>query len=151
MRHNAKLLLAALLVLLMATEFSDRFEAGIVLTGTEVKSIRAGRANLKDATRQLLARAAQDPAVLPSLFRGLADGDDVVVHRDDLVVMPYTTFSRRVMGSDRVAMMMASAVSADRIDEARAQITSVLRHRRHVRLHPAESRGCPEPGVAGLR
>ena len=26
----------------------DRFEAGIVLTGTEVKSIRAGRANLKD-------------------------------------------------------------------------------------------------------
>jgi len=26
----------------------DRFEAGIVLQGTEVKSIRAGRANLKD-------------------------------------------------------------------------------------------------------
>lgn len=28
---------------------SDKFEAGIVLTGTEVKSIRAGLANLKDA------------------------------------------------------------------------------------------------------
>src|SRR5258705_1164987 len=27
---------------------SDRFEAGIVLNGTEVKSIRAGRANVKD-------------------------------------------------------------------------------------------------------
>ncbi len=27
----------------------DRFEAGIVLQGTEVKSVRAGRANLKDA------------------------------------------------------------------------------------------------------
>lgn len=27
----------------------DKFEAGIVLTGTEVKSIREGRANLKDA------------------------------------------------------------------------------------------------------
>ena len=26
----------------------DRFEAGVVLTGTEVKSIRAGRANLKE-------------------------------------------------------------------------------------------------------
>ena len=26
----------------------DRYEAGLVLTGTEVKSIRAGRANLKD-------------------------------------------------------------------------------------------------------
>lgn len=28
---------------------SDKFESGIVLTGTEVKSVRAGRANLKDA------------------------------------------------------------------------------------------------------
>src|SRR5438552_8617668 len=28
---------------------SDKFEAGVVLTGTEVKSVRAGRANLKDA------------------------------------------------------------------------------------------------------
>jgi SsrA-binding protein len=28
---------------------SDKFEAGIVLTGTEVKSIRSGLANLKDA------------------------------------------------------------------------------------------------------
>jgi SsrA-binding protein len=28
---------------------SDKFEAGIALRGTEVKSIRAGRANLKDA------------------------------------------------------------------------------------------------------
>ncbi len=27
----------------------DTFEAGIVLTGTEIKSIRAGKANLKDA------------------------------------------------------------------------------------------------------
>ncbi|MBI9076006.1 MAG: SsrA-binding protein SmpB [Desulfatibacillum sp.] len=27
----------------------DRFEAGMVLTGTEVKSLRIGRANLKDA------------------------------------------------------------------------------------------------------
>jgi SsrA-binding protein len=27
----------------------EKFEAGIILTGTEVKSIRAGRANLKDA------------------------------------------------------------------------------------------------------
>ncbi len=28
---------------------SDKFEAGIVLTGTEVKSVRSGRVNLKDA------------------------------------------------------------------------------------------------------
>ncbi|HVM29955.1 MAG TPA: SsrA-binding protein SmpB [Candidatus Limnocylindrales bacterium] len=30
-------------------QISDTFEAGIVLTGTEIKSIRAGKANLADA------------------------------------------------------------------------------------------------------
>ena len=30
-------------------EILDRFEAGIVLTGTEIKSIRNGQANLKDS------------------------------------------------------------------------------------------------------
>ena len=35
------------------------------------------RANLKDATRQLLARAEQDPSVLAPLFRNLADSDDI--------------------------------------------------------------------------
>jgi SsrA-binding protein len=32
----------------------DRFEAGVVLTGTEVKSIRAGRANLKDGYAKVM-------------------------------------------------------------------------------------------------
>jgi putative membrane-bound dehydrogenase-like protein len=35
------------------------------------------RANLKDATRQLLALAEKDASVLPPLLRNLADGDDV--------------------------------------------------------------------------
>lgn len=30
-------------------ELMDRFEAGIVLTGSEIKSVRAGRVNLRDA------------------------------------------------------------------------------------------------------
>src|SRR5438270_12394904 len=30
-------------------ELLDRFEAGIVLTGSEIKSVRAGRVNLRDA------------------------------------------------------------------------------------------------------
>ncbi len=33
----------------------DRFETGIVLVGTEVKSLRAGRANLKDSYAQVEA------------------------------------------------------------------------------------------------
>ena len=31
-------------------EILDKFEAGIVLTGTEIKSIRNGNANIKDRT-----------------------------------------------------------------------------------------------------
>ena len=30
-------------------EILDRFEAGVVLTGTEIKSIRAGKADIGDA------------------------------------------------------------------------------------------------------
>ena len=33
--------------------FVDRFEAGMVLTGTEVKSLRDGKANLKDSYAQI--------------------------------------------------------------------------------------------------
>jgi SsrA-binding protein len=34
----------------------DRFEAGLVLRGTEVKSLRAGKANLKDAFARMQGR-----------------------------------------------------------------------------------------------
>jgi SsrA-binding protein len=33
----------------------ERFEAGIVLTGTEIKSVRAGRVNLKDSYAEIAA------------------------------------------------------------------------------------------------
>ena len=32
----------------------DRYEAGIILTGTEIKSIRAGRVNLKDSYAEIV-------------------------------------------------------------------------------------------------
>ncbi len=38
---------------------SDTFEAGIVLTGTEVKSVREGRVNLNDAYVKIFNREAQ--------------------------------------------------------------------------------------------
>ena len=54
------------------------------------------------------------------------------IDQDDVVLMPYSTFSRRVLGNDRIGTMMASAVSADRIDEAKEEITLILRRRRHI-------------------
>lgn len=52
--------------------------------------------------------------------------------QDDVVFLPFSTFSRRIMGSDRVGVLMVSAGSEDRIDDAKAQISDVLRRRRHI-------------------
>ena len=52
--------------------------------------------------------------------------------RDDIALLPYSTFSRRVMGSDRVGFIIANAVSPDRIDDANEEISRVLRRRRHI-------------------
>ncbi len=52
--------------------------------------------------------------------------------QDDLVVMPYSAFARRIIGTERVAMFMASAVAADRIDAAKLEVQATLRRRRHL-------------------
>jgi putative ABC transport system permease protein len=54
------------------------------------------------------------------------------VDQDDIVFMPFATFSRRILGTDRVAAMLISAVSTDRIDAAKEEITAVLHQRRHI-------------------
>ncbi len=60
--------------------------------------------------------------------RGASAGMD----QDDVVFMPYSSFSRRLVGNDRISAIMASAASADRIDEAKAQIVEILHRRRHI-------------------
>jgi putative ABC transport system permease protein len=52
--------------------------------------------------------------------------------QDDAAFMPFSTFSRRIAGSDRVAVIIASAVSKERIDAAKEQMTNTLRRRRHI-------------------
>ena len=52
--------------------------------------------------------------------------------QDDVVFLPYSTFSRRLAGTDRVAVIMAMATSPDHIDIAKEQITDLLRARRHI-------------------
>jgi putative ABC transport system permease protein len=51
---------------------------------------------------------------------------------DDIVFMPFSTFSRRISGSDRIGLIVASASAPDRIDDAKEQLTSVLRARRRI-------------------
>jgi putative ABC transport system permease protein len=52
--------------------------------------------------------------------------------QDDVAFMPFTTFSRRIVGNERVGVIMASAVEKGRIDDAKEQITRILRRRRHI-------------------
>jgi putative ABC transport system permease protein len=52
--------------------------------------------------------------------------------QDDAVFLPYSTFSRRLQGNDRVAVLIAAATAPDRIDDAKDQLTQILRRRRHV-------------------
>src|SRR5947209_17115799 len=70
---------------------TDKFEAGIMLTGSEVKSIRGGRANLKDAyglikNGELFLLNAH---ISPYEHGGYANHDPIrtrklLVHRDEL-------------------------------------------------------------------
>ena len=50
-------------------------------------------------------------------------GDD----QDDILIMPYTTVQKRILGIDFVHMIMASAVSEDVAENAVAEIEAILR------------------------
>jgi putative ABC transport system permease protein len=54
------------------------------------------------------------------------------VDQDDVLFMPFETFARRIMGTDRVGFIMIAASSADRIDDARRQVEAVLLVRRRI-------------------
>jgi putative ABC transport system permease protein len=55
-------------------------------------------------------------------------GDD----QDDLVVIPWTTAQRRMLGIRHIKDMYLSAVSREAIPEAKRQITALLRQRHHL-------------------
>jgi putative ABC transport system permease protein len=52
--------------------------------------------------------------------------------QDDMIVAPYTTVQKRLMGQSRFGMIIASAVSAERVGEAMEQIDALLRQRRRI-------------------
>ena len=52
--------------------------------------------------------------------------------QDDIVLIPYTTMQKRLMRITNVQTIIASAVSADRVQEAQEQITLLLRQRHRI-------------------
>jgi putative ABC transport system permease protein len=54
------------------------------------------------------------------------------IDQDDVVFLPFSTFSHRIMGNDRIGTIAAAAVAKDRIDDAKEEMTQILRRRRHI-------------------
>ncbi len=54
--------------------------------------------------------------------------------QDDFVLLPHTTFARRIAGDEHVGTIVVSAVSEARTDEAKSQIESLMRQRRRIRV-----------------
>ena len=53
--------------------------------------------------------------------------------QDDVVMVPYTTMQKRIMGVTYVQQIIVSAISADKTQEAKDQITLLLRQRHKIR------------------
>jgi putative ABC transport system permease protein len=52
--------------------------------------------------------------------------------QDDVIMVPYTTMQKRVMGITHVHQIVLQAVSADRLQEAEAQVRTLLRQRHRL-------------------
>ena len=52
--------------------------------------------------------------------------------QDDVVVAPYTTVMKRLMGQNRLGMLIASAASAEQVQDAMDQIDALLRQRHRI-------------------
>ena len=52
--------------------------------------------------------------------------------QDDVIIAPYTTVQKRLMGQARLGMIIASATSADSVQDAMDQIDALLRQRHRI-------------------
>jgi putative ABC transport system permease protein len=52
--------------------------------------------------------------------------------QDDVIIAPYTTVQKRLMGQQRLGMIIASAASAEQVQEATDQIDALLRQRHRI-------------------
>lgn len=113
-----------------------------------------GRTLSRDDERQAAQVCVLGKTVRDALFPGVpALGQELRVHdmscrvigvleskgasafgmdQDDVMYLPFSTFSRRILGSERVAFMMAKASSPDRIDDLKQQLETIMRERRRI-------------------
>ncbi len=54
------------------------------------------------------------------------------MNQDDMVIIPITTLQSQIMGVDYIGVILASAMSVSRMDEAKREIKALLRIRHHI-------------------
>jgi len=54
------------------------------------------------------------------------------MNQDDMVIIPITTLQSQIMGVDYLGVILASAVSVSRMDEAKREMAALLRIRHHI-------------------
>jgi putative ABC transport system permease protein len=118
-------------------------------------SVVQGRALTADDERQAALHCVVGQTVAEQMFRGkdalgrelrvrnlpcrvvgvlsVKGGAALGADQDDVVIMPFTTFSRRISGNSRIAALLIASDSAERIDSAKQQIAVLLREQRHLR------------------
>jgi putative ABC transport system permease protein len=52
--------------------------------------------------------------------------------QDDVIIAPYTTVQKRLLGQQRIGMIIASALSAEQVQDAMDQIDALLRQRHRI-------------------
>jgi putative ABC transport system permease protein len=55
--------------------------------------------------------------------------------QDDQVMVPITTLQRKLVGAERVRLILAAARSEQLLDKAEGEITRILRQRHHLKAH----------------
>lgn len=109
------------------TEDDDRQAAKVCVIGETVRTELFGSVDPVGAELRVHETSCRVIGVLES--KGASTfGQD----QDDFVIMPASTYARRIMGDDKIGIVLLSAVSEERIDEAKAQVESLMRQRRRV-------------------
>jgi putative ABC transport system permease protein len=65
--------------------------------------------------------------------------------QDDVVFLPYSTFSRRLIGNERIEALIVAVSAKERMEAATRQIKDVLRRRRHVRAEDEDNFAVYDP------
>ncbi len=112
----------------MFTDADVRGSAKVCVIGAKVKEQLYGDSDPIGTTLRIKDIPFRVVGVL-SYKGGQGMGGD----QDDVVMAPWTTVQHRMLGRDHLNAITVSAASEGQVDEARDQITSLLRQRHRIR------------------